>query len=204
SEETEMMEMLENVVEMSENASQMVVTEVQVTGSENKGTPGRAVGTGRGPLGAGGGPGGYPREQRWFVRFSDKTSLKPYAKQLDFFKIELAAFFPSERKLVYLTNMSADKPTSRIKTQGKDKRLNMNWQGNSARAKADRALFAKAGIDASGAAIIHFYPQNVEQMLIQQERKFQNQPSNRIRRTYFAVMEDGNGFKFSVTRQVLK
>ena len=203
SEETEMMEMLENVVEMSENATQMVVTEVQVTGSENKGTPGSAVGTGRRPLGAGGGKGGYPREQRWFVRFGDKTSLKLYAKQLDFFKIELAAFFPSERKLIYLTNMSAEKPTSKTRTQGKDERLNMNWQGGD-RMKADRALFAKAGVDATRASIIHFYPQNVEQMLVQQERKFQDQPSNRIRRTYFAVMEDGNGFKFTVTRQVLK
>lgn len=203
SEEVELMEMLENVVEMSENATQMVVTEVQVTGSENKGTPGSAVGTGRRPLGAGGGKGGYPREQRWFVKFGDKISLKLYAKQLDFFGIELAAYFPEQGKLVYLTNVSKEKPDVREKKQGKDDRLFMNWKGGE-RQKADRALFRKAGIDASAAAVVHFYPKPTEESLVRAERAFQNQPSSRIRRTYFTVVEQGNGFKFTVTRQVLK
>ena len=204
SEEVELMEMLENVVELSDNATQMVVTEVQVTGSENKGTPGSAVGTGRRPLGAGGGKGGYPREQRWFVKFGDSVSLKLYAKQLDFFGIELAAFFPDQGKLVYLTNVSKKVPDKREKKTGKDDRLFMNWTGGGDRVKADRALFKKAGIDASGATVVHFYPQPTEQILVKTERDFQNQPSNRIRRTYFSVIEAGNGFKFNVTRQVLK
>ncbi len=203
SEETELMEMLENVVELSDNATQMVVTEIQVTGSENKGTPGSAVGTGRRPLGAGGGKGGYPREQRWFVTFGDKTSLKLYAKQLDFFNIELGAYFPEQGKLVYLTNVSKDRPTVREINKGKDDRLFMNWKGGDRR-KADLALYQKAGINASGAAIVHFYPKETEAMLITAERKYANQPSNRIRRTYFTVTPDGSGYKFNVTRQILK
>lgn len=203
SEETELMEMLENVVELSENATQMVVTEIQVSGAENKGTPGSAVGTGRRPLGAGGGKGGYPREQRWFVKFADKSSLKVYARQLDFFKIQLGAYFPEQQKLVYLSNVSQDNPTVREKTQGKDDRLFMNWKGGDRR-KADLELYRKAGINASGANIVHFYPKETEQMLVRAERAYQNQPSNRIRRTYFTVTPDGDGYTFTVTRQVLK
>ncbi len=203
SEETELMEMLENVVEMSENATQMVVTEVQVSGSENKGTPGSAVGTGRRPLGSGGGAGGYPREQRWFVKFGNKDSLKLYSQQLDFFKIELGAYFADTGELVYLTNVSKDKPTSRRINKGKDNRLFMNWKGGDRR-KADEQLYGKASINASTAPIVHFYPKNVEETLVRAERAYQNQKSSNIRRTYFSVVKSGNGFEFKVTRQVLK
>lgn len=204
SEEVELMEMLENVVELSDNATQMVVTEVLVTGSQNKGTPGSAVGTGRRPLGSGGGKGGYPREQRWYVQFAEKHSLKKYAQQLDFFKIELGAYFEEERKLVYLTNLSADRPSSREERKGKDERLFMNWAGGDRR-KADVALFGKAGIDAKGARLGHFYPKPAEDMLVRAERAYQNQPSSKIRRTYFTVKGDAaSGFRFEVTRQVLK
>lgn len=203
SEETEIMEMLENVVEMSENATQMVVTEVQVSGAENKGTPGSAVGTGRRPLGSGGGTGGYPREQRWFVTFGNKDSLKLYAQQLDFFKIELGAYFADKGELVYLTNVGKEKPTVRRVNKGKDNRLFMNWQSGDRR-KADEELFRKANIDPTGVPLVHFYPKETEGLLIKAERDFQGQPSSRIRRTYFSVTKNGNAFEFTVTRQTLK
>jgi len=204
SEEVELMEMLENVVELSDNATQMVVTEVQVTGTKNSGTPGSAVGTGRRPLGRGGGKGGYPREQRWIVKFADQTSLKAYARQLDFFKIELGAYFPETGTLIYLTNVSADAPTRREVNKGKDDRLFMNWQGGSDRRKADLSLFKKAGINASTAHVVHFYPRATEELLVRAERSYQNLPSSRIRLTYFQVTGDGGGYKFTVTRQVPK
>lgn len=203
SEETELMEMLENVVEMSENATQMVVTEVQVSGSENKGTPGSAVGTGRRPLGSGGGTGGYPREQRWFVKFGNKDSLKLYSEQLDFFNIELGAYFAGTGELVYLTNVSKKGPTVRKINKGKDNRLFMNWKGGDRR-KADESLFGKAKINASATPIVHFYPKPTEDKLVRAERAYQNQPSSRIRRTYFSVVKSGSGFEFKVTRQILK
>lgn len=204
SEEVELMEMLENVVELSDNATQMVVTEIQVSGAENKGKPGSAVGTGRRPLGRGGGKGGYPREQRWIVKFASEDALKIYAKQLDYFKIELGAYFPNERKVVYLTNLSNDVPSKRERTSGKDQRLFMNWAGGSERIRADRALYKKASINAVNAQIMHFYPKETEALLIRAERDHLGQPSSKIRRTYFSVVPDGNDFKFTVTRQVLK
>ncbi len=76
------------------------------TGFRNSGTPGSAVGTGGRPLGSGGpGRGGRKREQRWIIEFEDAVNLDTYASQLQFFRIELAAKFEQEERLVYLSEL---------------------------------------------------------------------------------------------------
>ena len=199
SEEMELQEMLDQVMEISESATQ-IVQEQTNDAVENSGNPGSAVGTGRKPLGMGDGTGGFPSDQRWFIRFADKGSLESYAKQLDFFKIELGALLGGGR-LIYMTNISAGRPTTREVKTGKDeKRLYMNWQGGDRR-QADIALFKKAGIDASLGLILHFYPKETEQLLLRIEQQYKGLKPSEIRRTYFDVRRSGNGFEFVVTKQ---
>jgi hypothetical protein len=199
SEETEVMETLESVEELSDQATQIAQQQFEPQVSDS-GTPGRATGNGRRPLGAGGPGSGVPRDQRWYIRFSDRGTVSTYAKQLDFFKIELGAL--TQNQLIYIKNVSTKTPGKRSRNTGKDeKRLYMNWQGGDRRT-ADVALFKKAGVDAKRALIFHFYAPATEQLLAKLELDHAKRPVKQIRRTYFVVRREGSGFKFVVTRQL--
>ncbi|WP_437204385.1 hypothetical protein [Planctomicrobium sp. SH664] len=167
------------------------------------GTPGSSDGTGnRRGLGNGPGPGGggLGNEQRWFVRFADEAGLNEYANQLDFFNIELGALFRDGR-MVYLSKVAQPQPVKRETRSGKDEqRLYMTWQGGS-RKEADVKLFAKAGVDVTGATLFHFYPKQTEQLLLTQEYAYAKKRTMDISRTYFSVVKQGSGYAFVVTRQ---
>lgn len=193
-------EMLETIVELSDSASQQVET-IQSESSQNSGKVGSASGSGKRPLGmGGGGKGGFPREQRWMIKFDD-GDIDTYAKQLDFFKIELGALFQDGR-LVFIKDMSKPAPTKReVKTGSGEERLYMTWRGGT-RKQADAALFQKAGIPGTqNAMLMHFYDPETEQLLARTEIAYRNRKSAEIRRTYFNVRKDGPGFTFVVTSQ---
>lgn len=167
------------------------------------GQPGSSDGTGkRRGLGSGAGPGGggISNDQRWFIRFADESSLDEYAKQLDFFGIELGALLP-DGQLVYISKLSAPTPTKRVMQTGKgEQRLYMTWQGGS-RKVADAKLFEKVGVDASKGLIFHFYPERTESLLLKLEFDHARRKAIEIQRTYFAVVPKGTGYNFVVTRQ---
>lgn len=198
-EETQIEETIENVIELSEAASQQLQQQYQQD-AQNTGRAGSATGTGRRALGQGPGESGLPREQRWFVRFSEGSSLEGYAQELDFFGIELGALLPTG-KLVIVSNISSEKPNMRTLNSGRgENRLYMTWQGGQ-RKQADLKLFQKAGIDAGRAILFHFYPRKTEAMLARLEHDYANRPADQIRRTYFVVRRAGRGYQFQVTRQ---
>ena len=205
---TELEEVTEQIVEISENAASVVAPN-EFTGSKNTGTPGSADGTGGRPLGSGGpGRGGAKREQRWVVEFADKGDLDSYAAQLDFFGIELGAIFRDDGRLIYMSNMSAAKPTTReIKegAAGAEQRLFMNWaEGSEERRQADVELFQKAAIDASAAGVLHFYTSETETLMATIEQEFGGHTAEEIRKTYFRVRKAGSGYEFFVQKQLLK
>ena len=201
-EQVEIAEAIEAVVELSEAATQQVQQQFD-TGIQNTGKVGSAKGTGRKALGIGPGTGGLPREQRWFVKFGERASLDEYAKQLDFFGIELGALLPDGR-LAYMKNMLKPIPEVRYINSGSDEaRLYMTWQGGERRA-ADTQLFAKANVIVRGDTLIfHFYPKETENTLARLELEFRNRTVRQIRRTYYIVVPDGPGYKFEVFRQIL-
>jgi hypothetical protein len=203
SDEPEVAEMLDNVLELAETANNQAQEQYE-SDLRNAGKMGSATGTGRRPLGMGLGEKGLPREQRWFVAFADGGTLNEYARQLEYFKIQLGVLIPSG-KLIYLSNLTADRPSTREETDGsREQRMYMTWQGGRLRA-ADRKLFEKAGIDITGGILFHFYPKQTEQKLAQLEYE-RAQRSNRtidqIRRTYFVVRRSVNQYSFVVTRQI--
>lgn len=197
-EQTEVTETLDQVIELADQATQMAQQQFQ-DAPVNAGTPGRADGNGRRPFGSGGPGAGLARDQRWYISFNDST-VESYARQLDFFEIELASF--DGKQLTYIKNLSSPSPTKRSRTVGKgEQRLRFNWQGGERR-NVDVQLFQKAGINARGALIFHFYPPKTEALLAKIEYDYKKRPAKEIRRTYFSVRRDGNGYKFVVTRQL--
>ena len=193
-EETELTELVEDVVELADNATQ----QVNAIPVAKPGNPGSAVGTGRARLGNG--PGNaVPNEERWYIKYSDKTSVDEYAKQLDFFGIEMGALLPTGQ-LALLSNMSTS-PKKATKSSGKgEARLYMTWQAGNRKA-ADETLFKKIGVDVSNAILFHFYPKKTEQMLLQLEFDYKKRKASEIRRTYFVAAKKGSGFQFVVTKQ---
>jgi len=199
--ESQIKEMLETIVELSDSASQQVEKVIEADASANSGKVGSASGSGKRPLGMGGsGKGGFPREQRWMIKFDD-GDLDTYARQLDFFGIELGALFPDGR-LVFISDLSKSTPKKRVVQTGEgEDRLYMTWRGGS-RKQADAALFKKAGVqNAQNAMLMHFYPPETEQLLARTEVEYRNRKSAEIRRTYFSVRKDGPGYRFVVTSQ---
>lgn len=198
-EEIQVEETLENIVEVSERAVEQLPTQLDVAVT-NSGTPGSSSGTGRSPLGFGPGKSGLPNENRWYIRFNDTGSLDTYAKQLDYFGIELGALLP-EGKLIYLSNLAANPPKQRVSTSGKgENRLYMTWRGGQRRS-SDFALFRQAGIELDNATVFHFYPKKTELLLLNIEKQYANRPVIEIRRTFFNVIPKGAGYEFFVIQQ---
>lgn len=157
-------------------------------------------GTGRPPIGFGKGKGGFPREMRWFVKFVERGTLDEYAQQLEFFGIELGALMP-DGKLILVSKLTAPKPTVRSVTNGEEeKRLYFTWKGGT-RKGVDLQLFQKAGVDATNALIMHFYPPQTENQLAVLEQQYKNRKANEIKKTYFAVRSTKQGFEFTITSQ---
>ena len=65
----------------------------------------------------------------------------------------------------------------------------------------DNNLFKKAGINSESATILHFYPTETENLLVNIEVAYRNKKSTEIRKTYFAVRKDGTNYRFAVTSQ---
>lgn len=162
---------------------------------------GTGTGGGRPPLGFGPGRGGgVPRELRWFIKFGTENSVEEYARQLDYFRVELGVLYPDGR-LVYVSQLSRPSPSRREVPSAKDEqRLYFTWQGGE-RQDADIKLLAKAGVQVGQGRILHFYTPETENRLAVAERNYANRKAKEIRRTYFAVVKQGQGYTFEVTRQ---
>ena len=198
--QTELQETLEQITDLAEQAVEIVPDQAGVA-AISSGVAGSADGSGLPSLGSGPGSGGVPRSQRWLVNFADGASLDEYARQLDYFGIELGAIMP-DGTLKFASDLSAARPKTRQISDGsKEERLYMNWQGG-ARKLADQQLLGKAGINAEGRPVLHFYPKQTENLLAQLEKKATTRKISEIRRTYYDVRRAAGAYEFKVRRQI--
>jgi hypothetical protein len=166
-----------------------------VTGAGKGKGDNRQVGDGTGTAGE-----QIPRAQRWVIHF-EGGNLKEYARQLDFFGIELAAVGGSDNLVHYAFNLAKAKPDHRTGSPDAEQRLYMTWRAGPLQA-ADKELLTKAGVDVKGKVVMQFYPAATEQMLAGLEREYaKGKDVNEIRRTMFDVRGDGGKFQFVVTSQ---
>jgi hypothetical protein len=146
------------------------------------------------------GPGrpGIPPQMRWEISFADGQSLDLYARQLDFFHIELGAVGVGQ--VTYAENLSKRKPDVYTGPSGKEKRLYMTWRIGRLK-EADRELLGRAGINAAGIPVLQFYPRETEQLLLQVEHDYDGRDVSTIRKTRFGVRSVGSGYEFYVIEQ---
>jgi hypothetical protein len=157
------------------------------------------VGTGRPGFGFGPGDGGVRREERWSILYNPGQTLDEYARQLDFFRVELATINGPDT-LVYASNFSANPPNVRVGAGRSDDRLYFAWQGRGRKA-SDVDLLRKAGVDVGDKPILQFYPKAVEETLARLEVGYRGRQPIEIRVTRFRVVPTGGGYGFEVVDQ---
>lgn len=140
-----------------------------------------------------------PRAERWEIRF-EPSSLDEYARQLDFFGIELATF-GGDNQVHYALNVSEPTPDRRTGDPASEERMYMIWRRGPLMA-ADRELLKRAGIPVRGRNLLQFYPAETEQRLATLELQAAgNRSINDIRKTVFGVQQRGDQFEFHVIEQ---
>jgi hypothetical protein len=203
----ELQEVTDPPIEMSiESIAAVVTTEAvqleALDGSTSLGTgegPGTGPGRGPGP----GGPGtsdGIPAWERWELTMSAKSDAE-YARQLDFFEIELGVAGGGSPVVEYVTKLSAPSPTVRKGDPKDEKRLNFLHRSGELRA-ADRRLVAKAGVQTDGKVVFQFYNDKLYQQLLTLEA--QRKGSRRIkevRKTIFGVRGTNGRYELFVMDQ---
>jgi hypothetical protein len=144
---------------------------------------------------------GLPR--RWEVVFS-KSTLDAYARQVDFFKIELGVVLPGN-KIIYVYNLTKSKPDTRVvvDSAASENRYYLTWR-NGEMEQADRELLVRAGVDVADPLIVKFLPREIEARLAELERAYAGADATKIGKTRFGVRPGGAGFQFFVLEQSLK
>jgi hypothetical protein len=203
----EVRELQEAPVERSiESIASLLAAKAQdldaVEGSQSLGA-GKGEGTGEGSDAGPGGPGkgeGIPAYERWEIRL-EVTNLQEYAKQLDFFKVELGVAGGGDPTVTYISNVSTAKPAVRVGDPKDERRLRFLHRSGELR-EADRQLAAKAGVKTEGRIVFHFYNDEVYRALLalEAERKGARRLAD-VRRTVFGVRPLRGRFEFYVIDQ---
>jgi hypothetical protein len=137
------------------------------------------------------------RHERWEIRFASGTSVEAYARQLDFFKIELGVV-GGQQQVTYLTNLSNPKPTTRPGDAADDRRLYLIWQ-RGAISEVDQQIATRAGVKTDGKVIAHFLPKDVEDELARLEEARAKQLNiAKIGKTVFSIKSSQDSFQFSI------
>jgi len=113
-------------------------------------------------------PGVIPAWERWEIRFFT-TGIQTYARQLDFFKIELGAVGGGSPEIDYAHNLAKSKPDRRSGKAEDEKRLYMTSPPGNATAEFDHQLIARAGITTQRRMVLQFYPEEIENLLARLE-----------------------------------
>jgi hypothetical protein len=194
------------VAQTLESIGTMVAAKVQdfdaVVGSPSVGSgEGTGRGDGRGP--GPGGPGtsdGIPAYERWEIRMS-ASSLDEYAKQLDFFKVELGVVGGGNPNVDYISNLSAARPTVRVGKPQDEHRLRFLHRSGELQA-ADRQLAARAGVRTDGRIVFQFYSDEMYKSLLtlEAERKGKRRIKE-VRKTVFGVRANRGRYEFYVIDQ---
>ena len=141
------------------------------------------------------------RRTVWEIVFPDGISTQEYARQLDYFKIELAAVAKGGRA-EYVSKVSSRKPEKRIGDATRDDRWRIAWVKGTLDA-ADRSLLSKAGINTRDKQLLHFLPEPIEARLGQLERAHAQGDPDDIRRTRFEIrpLTKDDGYEIVVVGQ---
>ena len=123
---------------------------------------------------------------------------KEYAKQLDYFKIELGAE-DAKGQVEYASHLMSPKPERRTGNRKEDPRITIGWKKGTLLA-LDRKLLLKAGINSKDKKVYQFYPLEVEDQLFKLEEAYAGENATKIARTRFKIRPKDSepGYEFYI------
>lgn len=142
------------------------------------------------------------RSLGWEIRFDPGNTLETYAKQLDFFGIELGVLLP-DNQILYVGNLSKAEPTLRQGPADQESRYYFTWRQGELLA-ADRELLRKAGVDPKDRLILKFLPDKWVAELLRLEKQQAGQKGQNVRETRFGIRAAGEGYEFYVLEQIYR
>lgn len=145
------------------------------------------------------------RWDRWELTFAAKGK-KDYSKQLDYYKIELAAFGGGGANVIDIASNLSTSPRKRVNTKPEtEERLYFSWKLSNPLLQFDRQLLGEAGISYSGRNVIRFIPKDLENRLANYERDYCEKKGKKfphdIAKTVFESQNSGSGYDFKVISQ---
>jgi hypothetical protein len=179
------------------------VTSVAVASDSAK-TEGTGKGDSRPPGPEAEGDDIVPRHERWELQFVAKTAAE-YAKQLDYYKIELGTLGGGIQGVDYARNLSGA-IQKRQGTSAAEKRLYFMWVDRSSPLyQFDRQLLQKAGVNVSGRELLKFVEDELQNMLANIELEYATKAGHpsvkEIAKTVFQSIPAGTGYGFEVVNQ---
>jgi hypothetical protein len=138
----------------------------------------------------------------WEITFADGLDAEEYARQLDYFKIEIAAV-ARDGTVDYIWNLAKSRPDRRTGKQLDDDRLRIGWKTGTL-ANVDARLLRKAGVTIKGKELLHFFPDAVQDELQKLEQQYAGRKREEIRRTLFRIRpaKKQGHYHFEVVEQV--
>ena len=140
--------------------------------------------------------------RNWELRFTKGKTKDKYAKELDFFGIELAVVMPANR-LVYVRDFSKPKPKKRTGPADLEKRCYLTWQ-NGDLSRADAELLHRAGVSPDERVVLKILPAEVEATLAKLEKDYAGDDAENVAKTQFSIRPAGDGYEFYVSEQYRK
>jgi hypothetical protein len=147
------------------------------------------------------------RWERWELTFNAKGK-KDYAKQLDYYKIVLAAFGGGGANVIEMASNLSTSPKKTVNAKPKsEERLYFSWKLSNPLLQFDRALLAAAGIQYSGRNVIRFVPKDLENQLANMEKEYADSKGKgedfpkKIAKTVFESTANGSGYEFKIISQ---
>ncbi len=146
-----------------------------------------------------------PRYARWQLAFTARD-LASYAKQLDFFKIELGAVGGTVQGVDVVNNLAGGPNTYRIVDTESEKRIYFMWNRLSPLLQFDRQLLQQGGVQLENRQILKFIPKELENVALANleldyARSKGYRSVNQIAKTVFECKPYGGGYRFEVTSQ---
>lgn len=144
-----------------------------------------------------------PRFERWQLKFSAKD-IGSYARQLDYYGIELGALGGSIQGVDYVSNLSGNAQTRRGDSESEN-RLYFMWTSPSPLMQYDRQLLTEADVPLSGRQMLKFIPKELETRLAHTELAYAKENGhetvNEIAKTVFESQSADEGYQFVVINQ---
>lgn len=138
----------------------------------------------------------------WDLQFPKGDTLESYARQLDFFGIELGLLMPGN-KIIYAFSLSRLKPDVRTGPADAEGRFYFSWKRGDL-VEADHQLYRFAGVATEGRVILHFLPAEIEGVMAELEKSHAGDQAAAVVSTRFGIRRKHTGFELVVLEQTYK